>query len=116
MVTVLWQDTRYDVSRVVMSDDIRSRFQSALAPVVERYGLTHADELATPRPGDFWIGCSPRNGWREPDPFRTAWASSLEIRDALASLTAVLPRYRREAFSLVRLLYPKPAAAKLAFE
>lgn len=114
MLKVLWQDVPYEVTRIVMADDVRSRFQTVLAPIVERYKLSLSNENTAPCPGDFWIGCSPRTGWADADPYRIAWASSLEAREALRSLTTQLPRHRRESVSLMRLLFPTQVRSAVA--
>lgn len=115
MVKIQWQDVSYQVSRIVVADDVREQYRNALIPVVERFGLELANDCATPRAGDFWIGCSPQGGWGNADPFLTAWASSLEIRHALFSLNVTLPRYRRTIPSVTRFAIPQLAPARLAF-
>ena len=115
MVKVQWQDVIYQISRIVIADDVREHYQYALAPVAERYDLEISNDCTSPRTGDFWIGCSPKDGWENADPFLTAWASGLEIRHALFSLNATLPRHRRAIPSVTRFAIPRLASARLAF-
>ncbi|MFO0937595.1 MAG: hypothetical protein U0798_13890 [Gemmataceae bacterium] len=109
MVRINWQDVSYDVVRIVMSRDARKQFESCMANITHRYGLQFATESAVPAPGDFWIGCSPDQGWGDADPYRVAWASSFEIREAFAALNAVFPHPRKTHVSLMRLLFPEPS-------
>ena len=43
---------------------------------------------AVPRPGGYWLGCSPDAGWGEADPSTVAWVSRLDIETGLALLRA----------------------------
>jgi hypothetical protein len=107
MIRITWQDISFEVTRLIVSEGLGEAFRAALDPVVERFGLVVADESAEPRPGDFWIGCSPRGGWQDADPGRTAWASGVEVREAIVCLSVSLPRHRRVA------LAPSPGVTRL---
>lgn len=87
MIRVNWQDQVLDVRRLVFraGDGL-----VALSRLAARLGLDMADDRASPRPGDFWIGCDPRDGWGNTDPVRTGWVSFVDVPFAVAALEAAV--------------------------
>lgn|GEM_PF-5512185 len=91
MIRVNWQNEALAVRRLVVR---RADWapDSPVAALAARAGLLTADETATPTPGDFWLGCSPRSGWDCADPARVGWACFVEVPHALAVLRAASDR------------------------
>jgi hypothetical protein len=86
VIRVHWQDETLWVRRLVFRP---SDWRSAGVPVEQlaaRAGLLIADESATPRAGDFWLGCSPLGGWGDADPAAVGWACFVDAPLAFALL------------------------------
>lgn len=93
MIRIVWQGDELVVSRVVLPRDRRAgHYHRPLCEAADRGGLAVADESAEPRPGDFWVGCSPDRGWGDTDPALTGWAGSLEVPQALRQLRLAASR------------------------
>ncbi|MCE9561364.1 MAG: hypothetical protein K8U57_04860 [Planctomycetes bacterium] len=94
MIQIQWQDRLLTPRRLVKLTVRRLVFRASDWPVggsfvrnlAEQAGLEIADEYATPTPGDFWLGCSPRSGWGQADPDTIGWACSVEVVLALSIL------------------------------
>ncbi|WP_439629955.1 hypothetical protein [Gemmata sp.] len=105
MIQIQWQDrlltARRNVSLGVRRIIFRSRDEATLGAAVQTIataaGLDVANEHATPQPGDFWLGCSPRLGWGQLDPDLVGWACSVEVPLALSVLRAAAVQSRAES-------------------
>jgi hypothetical protein len=92
MIRIVWQGEELVVGRVVLRRDRRAgAYHRPLCEAADRGGLAVADQSADPRPGDFWVGCSPEAGWGDADPARTGWAGLLEVPLALRQLRRGVP-------------------------
>jgi hypothetical protein len=88
VIRVRWQDEALWVRRLVFRP---SDWRAAGVPIdrlAAHAGLLTADESAVPRPGDFWLGCSPLGGWADADPSAVGWACFVDAPLAFALLAA----------------------------
>ncbi len=96
MIQIQWADrllsSRQNVKLKVQRIVFRASDWAMVGPIVQRIaddaGIEIANEHATPTPGDFWLGCSPRLGWGEADPDTMGWACSVEVSLAISVLRA----------------------------
>lgn len=94
MVRLTWDNEVLDVRRVVIRRGLPGAFERAVRGVAERLGLAVARPDAAPRPGDYWLGCSPDAGWADADPSVVGWVSPLDVETGLALLRAEEERAR----------------------
>lgn len=88
MVRLTLDDVVLEVRRVVVGRDLPRAFQWAACGLAARLGLPVARPDAAPRPGDYWLGCSPDAGWGDADPAVVGWVGPLDIETGLARLRA----------------------------
>jgi hypothetical protein len=88
MVRLTWENEVLDVRRLVARPDLPRAYARAVADLAARLGLAVATPAARPRPGDFWLGCSPDGGWADADPSTVGWVSPFDIDAGLALLRA----------------------------
>jgi hypothetical protein len=88
MVRIEWDQRERDVNRLVVRRGLPSDLLAEVRRVALAGGLFIVTSEATPQPGDFWIGCSPDNGWGEADPEMVAWAGVFDLEAALDTLWA----------------------------
>ncbi|OWK40188.1 hypothetical protein [Fimbriiglobus ruber] len=86
MIRLTCENEVLNVRRVVVRRDLPLAVDSAVRGLADRYGLDLARPDATPRPGDYWLGCSPDDGWGDADASNVGWVSPFDIESGLALL------------------------------
>lgn len=88
MIRVNWDDAPLDVQRIVVRRDLPPAYLAAVRRVALRHGLFVVSPAAKPQPGDFWLGCTPDDGWGDTDPHDVGWAGLFDLEAGLEALEA----------------------------
>lgn len=83
---MLWRNRQLRITRVVLRGDHHDAYSAAVAELADHFRLAVADDTAPPRPGDFWLGCTPQGGWGGVDQQEIGWASGFEVPVAVFAL------------------------------
>ena len=86
MLRVLWRNRQLPITRVVLRGDHHDAYSAAVAELAHHFRLAVADDTTPPRAGDFWLGCTPQNGWGAVDQQEIGWASGFEVPVAVFAL------------------------------
>lgn len=86
MIRVTWDDSPLDVQRLVVRRDLPPRYLAAVRRIAMRHGLFVVTPAAVPQPGDFWLGCSPVDGWGDADTHTIGWAGLFDLEAGLEAL------------------------------
>lgn len=99
-IPITWNDDILLVERLVLPACSRhERYQAALHDLAERLQLETGDEYSRPMPGDFWVGCSPVDGWGDTDPGEVGWAGFEEVPPAILRLLTAAAWYEQHGGS-----------------